>query len=299
MSDLEVYRTMPEWSAQTLPKVFQKKHNTKEGTWARLVVSAGALRFTLLTEDGEVLSSRVVDAASGPLLVEPGEWHRVEPVDDACRCELSFLCEPSRYMEKKHKLTAPHSEVRAHLAELEAATGRTLLDLGSGRGRNSFLLAQRGFEVTAVDRSEDAVAKLRGIQEAERVDFPSRVYDINDAALARVLPSGEVDHIVSTVVFQFLDAARVPSVIEDMQAVTRPGGLHLIVAPITSDELPCPIAFPFVFASGELRENYRGWELLSYEETVGEFHKLDENGDRYVSGFGALLARKPMAAEVR
>lgn len=293
MNHLTVYKDMPEWSADTLPKGFRRKHNTKEGTWARLTVRAGALRFTHLDEDGEETSSMIVDAAAGPQLVAPGAWHKVEPLDEDLRCQLSFLCEPDRYLEKKHGLTAPHSALRTWLPEFVATGARTALDLGSGRGRNSFFLAEQGFEVTAVDRSERAIETLRQIQEVEGFALSATVYDIHRASLAEVLPGGAVDHIISTVVFQFLEAARVPVILDDMQAVTRPGGLHLMVAPVTSAELPCPIAFPFVFKRGELRDHYQGWEILSYDETPGEFHKRDERGERYKAEFATLVARKP------
>ena len=105
------------------------------------------------------------------------------------------------------------------------------------------------------------------------------------------MEGGEVDHIISTVVFQFLDAERVPEIISDMQAVTRDGGVHVIVAPITSEQLPCPIKFPFVFAREELCRYYGGWDVLHYEETLGEFHRRDENGERYKSEFATLVAR--------
>lgn len=295
MSDLRVYKSMPEWDSDTLPLGFRQKHNTREGTWARLTVRAGSLRFTALSEQGEVLSSRALDASSEPLLVEPGAWHRVEPLDGALRCQLSFLCHPDRYFEKKHQLTAPHSEVRALLPELEASAGRAVLDLGSGRGRNSFFLAQRGFELTAVDRSETALATLRAIQAAEGIEFASRVYDINRAALTDVLAGsgGEIDHVICTVVFQFLDPERVPAILADMQAVTRSGGLHLIVAPVSTQQEPCPIAFPSVFAPDELREHYASWQMLRYEESWGEFHKTNERGERLRSRFCTLVAQKP------
>lgn len=296
MSDLKVYKTLPRWTAQTLPEGFRRKHNTQEGTWAQMTVYDGALRFTRLSEDGEALSSTTLDAASGPLLIEPGAWHAVEPLDEALRCQLSFLCAPERYFEKKYQLTAPHSEVRALLPELDASAGRTVLDLGCGRGRNTFLLAERGFEVTAVDRSESAIATLRAIQQAEGLALASHLYDINDARLALVLPGGEVDHVISTVVFQFLDAARVSAVLEDLQSVTRPGGLHLIVAPVRSPEVPCPLSFPFVFQVGELREYYRSWEVVRYDEALGELHKRDAQGERYKALFATLVARKPRPA---
>ncbi|PIE20451.1 MAG: tellurite resistance methyltransferase TehB [Proteobacteria bacterium] len=293
MKNLRVYKRMPEWSAATLPAGFRRKHNTKEGTWAQLTVNTGALRLSHLDADGAELSSHVVDAAAGPQLVAPGAWHKVEPLDDALRCQLAFLCEPGRYLEKKYGLTAPHSDVRALLPTLEAAPGRSVLDLGSGRGRNSFLLAEHGFTVTAVDRSDKAIATLRQIQADEGYSLCSSLYDINQASLASVIERGAVDHIICTVVFQFLQADRLHAVIDDMQAVTRPAGLHLIVAPLTSAEVPCPIAFPGLLKPGELRDRYRGWELLRYDEALGEFHRRDENGERYRAEFVTLIARKP------
>lgn len=293
MKNLRVYKRMPEWSAATLPQGFRRKHNTKEGTWAQMTVHAGALRFTHLDTHGAELSSQVIDAAAEPQLIEPGAWHKVEPLDDALRCQLAFLCEPSRYLEKKHGLTAPHSEVWALLPELEAAPGRSVLDLGSGRGRNSFFLAEHGFTVTAVDHSETAIETLRQIQAAEDLKVSSSVYDINRASLAEVLEAGAVDHVISTVVFQFLEAARAKAIIDDLQAVTRNGGLHLIVSPVTSAEVPCPLEFPNLFERGELRDHYRGWEVLRYDETPGEFHKRDDSGQRYRAEFATLVARKP------
>lgn len=293
MKDLKVYKSMPEWSAQSLPKGLQRKHNVKEGAWARLTVHRGSLRFVCLTDEGEEVSSKIIDAASGPQLVGPGVWHKVEPIDETLRCQLSFLCEPSRYLEKKYGLTAPHSEVRALLPELVGARGTIVLDLGSGRGRNSFFLAEQGFAVTAVDRSETAIATLREIQMAEGFDVSSRVRDINQASLAEVLPNGAVDHVISTVVFQFLEAERVPAIIADMQAVTRSDGLHLVVAPLTSEEVPCPIEFPFVSGKGELRRYYGDWEVLRYDETLGEFHRRDEHGERHKAESATLVARKP------
>ena len=293
MDNLKVYKRMAEWNAQTIPRGFRRRHNTKEGTWARLTVHSGALRFDELSDTGEVTSSRVIDAASGPHIVSPGAWHKIEPVDETLRLELAFLCEPDRYLEKKHGLTAPHSEVRGLLPALARTTGRTILDLGSGRGRNSFFLAERGFTVTAVDRSDTAIATLRQIEAVERFKLDSHVYDINRAALADVLPPGGVDHIVSTVVFQLLDAARIPDVIRDMQSVTKRDGLHLIVAPVTSEDIPCPIAFPFVPGRGELVEYYRDWDVLRYDERPGEFHKRDEHGERFQVEFATLIARKP------
>lgn len=292
-TDLKVYKDMPEWTAQTLPKAFQTKHNTKEGSWARLTVLEGSLRFIIMTEAGETISEHVYNQDSGPQLLEPQVWHRVEIIDDSLRCQLSFLCEPGRYFEKKYAVNPPHADLRAVMPELLKAPGRSALDLGCGQGRNACFLVSQGFSVTALDRSEPGVQKLQQIAAVEQAPLKAALYDINSAALATQLPGGQVDHIVSTVVLQFLDPERLPAVIADMQAVTRPGGLHFIVVPLTSEEVPCPIPLPALPGRGELREYYKGWEFIRYEETLGEFHRRDENGQRYKAEFCTMLAKKP------
>lgn len=295
MTELKAYKVLPRWSAQTLPPGFRKKHNTKEGTWGRLTVFAGAFRFDELDESGEVIRTRVLDANAGPQLVAPESWHKVAPESDDLECQLEFLCTPERYFEKKYQLTAPHSEVVALMPHLEDAGGNSVLDLGSGRGRNSFYLASRGFRVTAVDQSESAIETLREIQTEEKLDVTSHIYDINRAKLADVMDGDEVDHLVSTVVFQFLNPDHVSTIIEDAKAATRRGGIHLIVAPVTSAEVPCTLAFPFLFQRGELREAYGDWDVVRYEEALGEFHRTDESGRRHQAEFATLVARKPVA----
>jgi len=38
MQELICYKHMPVWNSSTLPAAFQEKHNTKEGTWAKLQI---------------------------------------------------------------------------------------------------------------------------------------------------------------------------------------------------------------------------------------------------------------------
>lgn len=292
IEDLRTYKDLPEWTAQTLPKGLQRKHNTKEGTWARLTVLAGSLRFTALSEDGEPTASHVFDPASGPQLAAPGAWHKVDELSEDLRCQLSFMCEPARYLEKKYAFSPPHYELRDALPELLKTPGRSALDLGCGKGRNSAFLLDQGFAVTAVDKAAPGVEKLQEVQATEGLPVTAQVYDIHQADLAPLLPDGQVDHVVSTVVLQFLDPDRVPAILDNLQAVTRPGGLHLIIAPMTTEALPCPLPLPFLLKPGELRERYAGWELLRYEEALGHFHRRDPQGERYASMFCTMLAKK-------
>ena len=57
-------------------------------------------------------------------------------------------------------------------------------------------------------------------------------------------------------------------------------------------EVPCPVPFSFTFGENELKEYYKEWEFLEYNENMGELHKTDENGNRYKMKFVTMLARK-------
>jgi tellurite methyltransferase len=91
----------------------------------------------------------------------------------------------------------------------------------------------------------------------------------------------------------FLEAKTIPGLIANMQRCTRPGGYNLIVAAMDTADYPCNVGFPFAFKSGELSEYYAGWELLKYNEDVGELHRTDAQGNRIKLRFATLFARKP------
>lgn len=57
-------------------------------------------------------------------------------------------------------------------------------------------------------------------------------------------------------------------------------------------DFPCTVGFPFAFKEGELRRYYEGWEMLKYNEDVGELHRTDANGNRIKLRFATMLARK-------
>lgn len=189
------------------------------------------------------------------------------------------------YFTQKYGLTRTHSGI------LEAATlitpGRAL-DLGCGNGRNSVYLAAKGFDVTAWDKNPMSIANLQSIKAAEGLDnLEIAVKDLNALRF-----DGEYDFIFSTVVMMFLEAQTIPGLIANMQRCTRPGGHNLIVAAMDTADFPCTVGFPFAFQEGELSGYYAGWEMLNYNEDVGELHRTDAEGNRIKLRFATLLARK-------
>lgn len=285
MQNLICYKQMPVWTKESLPQMFQEKHNTKVGTWAKLTVLKGAIKYYELTEDGDIVSEEIFDVNHQRPFVEPQVWHKVEAMTDDLECQLAFYCKPEDYFAKKYNLTTTHSEVLNAVNYIQSGK---VLDLGCGRGRNALYLNLLGFDVTALDHNQESIDFLNYMIEKEGAqNIKTELYDINQANV-----EGEFDLIVSTVVMMFLKRERIPAIIENMQKNTKAGGYNLIVCAMSTDDYPCPMPFSFTFKEGELKEYYQGWELVKYNEDLGHLHKTDEYGNRIQLRFATMLARK-------
>ena len=283
-SELISYKKMPVWTKHTLPKMFREKHNTKTGTWGKITVLKGKLKFYVLTKDGDVLSEHIFTPQYETPFVEPQLWHRVEALSDDLECFLEFYCTKEDYFSTKYNMTATHGDVVDAAKIIKPCK---VLDLGCGQGRNSLYLSFLGYDVTSWDHNESSLMFLNEIKEKENLNIQTALYNINDANIQE-----NYDFIVSTVVFMFLDRDRMPAIIENIQDRTNPSGYNLIVAAMSTAEVPCPLPFSFTFAEGELKQYYKDWEFLEYNEDMGELHKTDENGNRIKMKFVTMLARK-------
>lgn len=278
------YKRMPIWTKDSLPQMFQEKHNTKVGTWGKLTILKGALKFYVLTEEGEIVSEHIFTTENQAPLVEPQLWHKVEALSDDLECYLEFHCKKEDYFAKKYNMTATHSEVKAAVETIQPCK---VLDLGCGQGRNSLFLSLLGYDVTAWDHNESSLAFLNETKNKENLPIQTALYDINTANIQE-----NYDFIVSTVVFMFLNSQAVPNIITNMQEHTNVGGYNLIVAAMDTADVPCPMPFSFTFKENELKNYYADWELVKYNEEMGELHKTDANGNRIKMKFVTMLAKK-------
>ena len=73
---LIAYKRMPIWTKDTMPEALQRKHNTKVGTWGKITVLKGQLRFIELTEDGEEIASHIFEEKKG----EPPSLKQVQRI---------------------------------------------------------------------------------------------------------------------------------------------------------------------------------------------------------------------------
>ncbi len=288
MHHLVCYKTLPEWNAQSLPQAFRRRHNTKVGTWAKLTITQGKLKYYALDENDNIQETHIFDADKQAPFIAPQAWHRVEPQTDDLHCQLAFYCEPEDYYQKKYKLSATHSEMQELMAHIQSGDA---LDLGCGSGRNALFLQQQGFNVTAFDANPNAIEKLQHIIEEEQLDNISA--HLADANLANVKETYDV--IISTVVLMFLARDRHPDIIANMQAQTRSGGYNLIVCALDTEDYPCDDTLPFKspMQAGELKNYYQDWHIKKYNEDVGHLHRTDAQGNRIALRFATMIAQKP------
>ncbi len=95
-----------------------------------------------------------------------------------------------------------------------------------------------------------------------------------------------------SVVMMFLAPETIPPLIQHMQQATKPQGFNLIVCAMDTEDYPVQQDFPFSFKAGELSAYYADWDIVKYNENVGELHRKDADGNRIKQRFATLLARK-------
>ncbi|VEJ56826.1 SAM-dependent methyltransferase TehB [Pragia fontium] len=285
MENLICYKQMPLWKAVTLPKMFQEQHNTQVGTWAKLTIFKGNLDIALLEENGEVIQRDRFSAVCQPPFLKPQEWHKIASCSSDLECQLSFYCLPEDYTQKKYGMTKTHSEVINAVRYIKPCKA---LDFGCGSGRNALYLNKLGFDVTACDKNTQNISALQDLIQSESLSHLSaQVFNINQQSIEE-----SYDFILSTVVFMFLDKERVPGIIRNMQDKTNNGGYNLIVSAMSTPDFPCSVPFSFLFNHDELKHYYQDWEIIKYNQDVGELHKTDAEGKRIKLRFATMLAKK-------
>lgn len=168
---------------------------------------------------------------------------------------------------------------------LKYKTSGTVLDLGAGFGRHALFLADKGFEVTAVEIEKDRLERIESQAEKLGVRIPTIQSDV-----AQFVPDGSYDVILSTMVLHFLGKDGVRQAITTMQSHTNSEGLNVVSA--YTNENPTGLR-PYLFASGELKKLYEGWEILEYEEALGDEIENPKDGGPSRRYSAKLIARKP------
>ena len=186
----------------------------------------------------------------------------------------TFAKDPSKWLVAHEDLLAEHPNGKA-------------LDLACGLGRNSFFLAELGFEVDAIDISDVAIQWLEeqvGLEDQvdrRKLAITPRQDDIESCDLP-------VDGYQVIVCFNFLERSIFPKLVDSLAL----GGL-LLFETFTHDHIDVlKKKFPrdFALKIGELRHSFPALETLAYREEV-----VSERGSE--AAVASIVARKSAANE--
>lgn len=169
-----------------------------------------------------------------------------------------------RYAKGKYSSAEPHKLLIGLVEKLKPGK---VLDLACGTGRHAIFLAEKGWDVTAVDNSRAGIeiARQRAAEKDVAVDF--RAADLEKEEFA--IEKNAFDLICD---FYYLQLDLFPK----MKGGVKIGGIIVSTIHIFGEGEE---AGNFLLKEGELRGFFRDFEILHYHETTltdkdaGEHHR--------------------------
>jgi tellurite methyltransferase len=135
----------------------------------------------------------------------------------------------------------------------ELKPGRAL-DLACGAGRHAIFLAERGWQVTAVDASSVGIEMGKAAARARQVKIDWRVADLERGRF-------EIEREAYDLIGVFYYLQR--NLFAPIRAGLRPGGIVIAAIHMVDDSPKVkPMNPEFLLQPGELRAEFGGWEIL-------------------------------------
>jgi ubiquinone/menaquinone biosynthesis C-methylase UbiE len=103
--------------------------------------------------------------------------------------------------------------------------GQNLLDVGAGTGRHAIRLAERGAHVTALDFSEEMLAKARQKPGADRVRWL-----VHDVASPLPFAASSFDRVLSALVLEHIPVGQLVLFFGELGRVARGDGVIVVTA---------------------------------------------------------------------
>ena len=168
---------------------------------------------------------------------------------------------------------------------LDWAPGGRAIEVAAGTGRNALFLAERGYDVDALDVSQSALSQAERAAEERSLSvnwihadagthsFPDQAYDV-------------------AVVSFYHDPALVPKLIDAL----APGGVLLYEHHVrTSEDVERGPGDEHRYRPNELLRSALGLTVLNYSEVVREFEAGERAGT--TGAIASLVAQKPDGTE--
>lgn len=286
------YKQMPLWDETTLPKAFLEKHNTKLWVYARICIVEWSIQYQSYNWDWEIDAQEILTPSNFGIS-HPQQWHSltilwsVKFFVEFYKQKDEKALKLEEKLKEKYESKTPHYEITSLLAQEKLQIWSSVLDVGCGGWRNSFMLADNGMYVDALDINQNSLANIQVMARENNWPISPKQVDLENYTL-----QGEYDLVFSTVVLQFLQKNTALRIVKEMQESTKERGYNIIIVPIDSDDYSCPLRFPWLFKKWELKNMYSDWDIQEYNEMFGFFHKKDEVGNCYGSRFATIVAQK-------
>ena len=176
--------------------------------------------------------------------------------------------EPGKFLDELIRLCPP-------------SVGKTVLDIGCGEGKDAVYMAEKGYDVSAFDLTENGIRKTKALAENRNVAIDAYVDDINSFETEK-----RFDIIYSTGTVQYLFEENKKAFFEKIRQITKPDGIVFINVFVEKPFLELPPDWDKeekMWRSGELFTYFADWKTERIDEVIFEdrsggvphFHCMD------------------------
>lgn len=182
--------------------------------------------------------------------------------------------------------------------------GGRVLDIGVGQGRHALELAARGFRVTGIDPSAEAIGQCRAAAAERGLELELIHGDVFEYA-----PEARFDAILCFGLMQILPRGDNASLVHRFYEWTGDGSVVFLTAWHVDDPSYDRIAdtwervglhsfrspdgeYRTYLARGVMKTLFRAWKTLHRRETLGPPHRHGEGGEEHRHGVIELVAQR-------
>jgi len=144
-----------------------------------------------------------------------------------------------------------------------------VLDLGCGGSGYGLHLAKKGFDVTSVDISKTAIKQLEKEAKTRNLKIKTIIADMENFEFEE-----KYDIILALGVFHFIPEKELRNLLMKIKKNTTKDGMNIIEAFLERDSSQERDSEGYYFKKQELKEIYKDWQIINYEEYMDNEHKL-------------------------
>lgn len=195
-----------------------------------------------------------------------------------------MLWTPDKLVENAEQLLAPNSRI---------------LDVGSSNGFNGTYLAMHGHQVLSLEINPEYIENGRRIIKALGSVASSHTFvEGNMLKLEELAGMGLFDAVIATDSLQSVQKNELYQVVKQIQAITKPAGLNIIIAYIATPPQQQIMSHLAFFEPLELKSLYAssGWAEIHYDYDLKPLITRFE-GKYFCKSTATLIAKKPTDIE--